>query len=239
MRLRPEHPKRLDLTDYGAPGFYINDMDTVVKPGGIHYKSYRDSLDFAAKSFAWLEGQGVTILLELFNEFNGRWNWMGNASPEEFRKLWRYTFDTFAKEHQLSNLLFVLEYSGGATRSEKTPAADYYPGDDAVDIVGFDFYDDDPKNGFVDVYSQILALGKPIAMTEYGPRDEPKMQWDNMIQVDFTKKHYPEIRFFIRWQQNWAIASQKNAGPFMADPWWVHLGQLAADPACGWKPKQP
>ena len=57
-----------------------------------------------------------------------------------------------------------------------------------------------------------------------------------MIQLDFTKTHYPQTTFFIRWAADWAIVHQNNAAPFMADPWWVHLEQLNQDPlSAGWK----
>jgi mannan endo-1,4-beta-mannosidase len=130
---------------------------------------------------------------------------------------------------------------------EETTAKAYYPGGDYVDIVGFDFYDDNPGDKYITVYNELCSFNKPLALAEYGPqlrvyREEnniPKGQatnvWDNMIQRDFHKEHYPEICFFIRWGSDWAITSQKNAKEFMNDPWWVNLEQFKKDgQAMGW-----
>jgi hypothetical protein len=250
LNLRPGHPAGLPMRvgrDWNTkhPDFYLNDASSLVLPEGPHAQRYRADLAYAADFMTPLQDAGVVLLFELFNEFNGDWNWMGKAKPEEFKKLWRYTFDYFAHERQFSNLLFVLEYSSNTLQREAIPAKDYYPGNDCVDVVGFDFYHDDPQDQYLDVYQQMLDFGKPVAMTEYGPnlREYRKKHktamgkaihvWDNMVQLHFTRAFYPQCCFFIRWGSDWSIVSQKNAKEFMADPWWVDLRQFKQDAQTG------
>jgi hypothetical protein len=85
-------------------------------------------------------------------------------------------------------------------------------------------------------------------MTEFGPnlREYRKKHgiamghamhvWDNRVQLDFTGKCHPQISFFIRWSNDWAIVHQKNARAFMGDPWWADLTRLKQDArAGGWR----
>ena len=227
-------------------------MREVTTETGGYYRAYRESLAYAADFLAPLQEKDMVVLLELFNEFNGDWNWMGKCSAKDFQELWRYTFGYFAKDRKFKNLLFVLEFSAGCLQREGIAAQDYFPGRDQVDLLGFDFYHDDPQDTYKVAYDQLLALGKPLAMTEFGPDQSTYRRmrlidwkswpsrscqvWDNMVQADFTKRHYPRCCFFIRWSADWAISSQKNAKEFMADPWWVDLERLKKDaPAGGWR----
>ncbi|MBF0197700.1 MAG: hypothetical protein HQL32_08310 [Planctomycetes bacterium] len=253
LNLRPAHPAGIPLmleegipvwanvvANGKAPGFHLS-VDSVIKPEGKYYKAYREILDYAANYMKPLEKDGVPLLFEIFNEFNGNWNWFGKAEPEEFKKLWRYTYHYFAHERKFTNLLFVLEYNSNTLIRENDTVGIYYPGDDCVDILGFDFYHSNPGDKYVGIYNELCAIGKPVAMAEYGPqlRDYRKMHkvrvgeavniWDNMVQVEFTKTHYPKCCFFIRWGFDWAMISQNNPKEFMNDPLWANLEHLKRD----------
>jgi hypothetical protein len=241
--MRPSNPTGVANNDpTNTPGFYINDADQIVNPEGTYYTQYRQSLDYTSGFIRALEDSGIVVIFEPFNEFNGQWNWFGNMTPGNFVKLWKYTHDYFVKEKNFRNLLFHMEFSARITMLENIPVAEYYPGDGYVDILGFDFYHDDPKGTYLPVYNQLISYGKPVAMSEFGPdnREYKKVndlpsstmvnfRWDNMIQLDFTKTWYPKICFFMRWQADWAIVNQNNAKSFMEDAWWVNLARYRTE----------
>ena len=243
LGMRPSNPTGVPLNaDITTPEFYINNSREIVEPDGKYYNTYRSTLEYISTFIQSLQDAGIVVLLEVFNEFNGQWNWFGNQTPEEFKKLYRYTHDYFNKERKFTNLIYVLEFSGIRTNVEGIPVSQYYPGDEYVDLIGFDFYEDDPQNKYVDVYNQILAFGKPVALTEFGPDNRKykidnkielskyvNFRWDNMVQVNFTKTYYPKICFFIRWQADWAVVNQNNAKSFMEESLWIHLDTYKND----------
>jgi hypothetical protein len=105
------------------------------------------------------------------HEVNGRWFWWGAAGPEPFKKLWRMMYDRYTHQHSLTNLIWV--FSPGCS----TDLADWYPGDDCVDMIGQDHYPMDGNDGAAkDVFDELVALGggtKMVGMSENGPIPDP------------------------------------------------------------------
>jgi mannan endo-1,4-beta-mannosidase len=117
-----------------------------------------------------------------------------------------------------------------------------YPGDDVVDIVGLDIYDDDlsdaqpGKRG----YGAMAAMGKPFGITEYGAQNAYKdaaghyhpahdgnvfLPNDRVIQV--IKERYPRTALATAWyttvtnnkSNNWQISDKRNREALLLDPW--------------------
>ncbi|MGN0280918.1 MAG: glycosyl hydrolase [Prevotella sp.] len=79
-----------------------------------------------------LQEHGVPVLWRPLHEADGAWFWWGNSGAENFKKLWQYMFNYFA-DMGLRNLIWV--WTG--------EDADWYPGDNYVDVIGIDSYEDD------------------------------------------------------------------------------------------------
>ena len=118
-----------------------------------------------------LQDAHVPVLWRPLHEANGRWFWWGAHGPEPCKKLWRLMFDRFTSRHNLTNLIWV--FSPGAS----TDLADWYPGDEYVDIIGQDHYPMDGNNGPAkDVFDELVAFGrgnKLVALSENGPIPDP------------------------------------------------------------------
>jgi len=113
-----------------------------ILPGGAHnadYVTFLDNIAEYAHTLTGPDGEPIPLLFRPFHELTGNWFWWGasECTPEEFKTLWRYTIDYLRNTKKLHNLIIV--YSTGTFKTK----ADFmarYPGDDYVDIVGFDDY---------------------------------------------------------------------------------------------------
>ena len=76
----------------------------------------------------------------LYGKKNNAWFWWGRGGAEPCKQLYRLMRDTFEKEYGLDNLIWV--WTLDATQGAENEWADWYPGDDYVDIVGVDIYED-------------------------------------------------------------------------------------------------
>lgn len=85
------------------------------------------------------EGTRFPILFRPFHECNidGHW-WSGKlCSNEDYKELWRLTFDYLANQRGLNNLIWVYSpYKIDSTKEMESK----YPGDRYVDIIGYERY---------------------------------------------------------------------------------------------------
>ena len=111
-------------------------------PGGNHHQDYVKYLDKFAAFVSQLKGPNgemIPVIFRPLHEHTGAWFWWGNkeCTPEEFTALWRFTVDYLRKDKKLHNLLIGYSAADYATEQEYL---ERYPGDDYVDIIGFDAY---------------------------------------------------------------------------------------------------
>jgi mannan endo-1,4-beta-mannosidase len=200
------------------------DLVELITPGTQANQTWMAELDKIAAGLAELRDAGVVVLWRPFHEmtFTRVFWWDSGAHPGNpwpFINLWRHMFNYFTYEKGLDNLLWV--YSAGNNDSYNPVLEDMYPGDEYVDIVGIDIYNDTVYIGG-DAYEKLLALGKPVALTEFGPgaRDG---SFDNVRLVNTIRQRYPQLTYFLTWH-SWtdnetAIVDNQNAAALLNDPW--------------------
>ena len=115
-----------------------------------------------AKQLKRLEKAGVPVIWRPLHEGSGGWFWWGAQGPDAYKKLWKYLYKELTNTYGCNNLIWV--YNG--------QSADWYPGDEYVDIVGEDIY---PGNHVYDPqvsrFKQAINYGsktKITALTENG-----------------------------------------------------------------------
>ncbi|MFO1514357.1 MAG: glycosyl hydrolase [Verrucomicrobiota bacterium] len=140
--------------------------------GTPEYEALLKDMDVVAGELKLLRDAHVPVMWRPFHEANGRWFWWGAQGPEPFKQLWRIMFDHLVNQHQLNNLIWV--FSPGAS----IDLADWYPGDEYVDIIGQDHYPMDNNNGPArDIFDELVALtagNKLVALSENGPIPNPE-----------------------------------------------------------------
>lgn len=155
------HPYRLDNNNNSwdnTPGYVAK-----LLPGGALHDKYNKSLDIWIENFKKLKnnnGDPIPFIVRLYPEMDGFWFWWGTraCNDEEFKILFSYTVK-YMRESGLNNMIVC--YAPSMFNSE----GDYlkrYPGDDVVDILGFDaFYksaDPNSNNGDADWNKFITKL---------------------------------------------------------------------------------
>lgn len=191
-----------------------NDVVRSVLPGQLRHTAYLQWLDRLAAFFRTLKdknGDYIPVVFRLYHEHNSSWFWWGagQCTPEEYIALWRMTVNRL-RESGIHHLLFAYSPSGCADE------ADYlkrYPGDEYVDVVGFDLYqfgdDETAVRNYcrdmthnLDIVTRYAAKsGKIPAVSETG--------WEGIKQNDyFTRVIYPllapyRLSWVLFWRNAW------------------------------------
>ena len=151
------------------------------------YKSWLKKAATYLTSLKGPNGEVIPIIFRPFHEHNGSWFWWGrnHASPDEYKQLWRFTVD-YLRKKKVHNLLYA--YSTDTFRSREE-YLERYPGDDYVDLVGFDVYHRPNAKDTVDRFvpntrrmvETLRQIGqeknKPYAITETGLELIPMANW--------------------------------------------------------------
>ncbi|MCB0594367.1 MAG: beta-mannosidase [Lewinellaceae bacterium] len=162
---------------------------SAILPGGAQHEAYKARLDVLAGFFKSLRKgfifkHDIPIVFRPFHEHTGHWFWWGqpHCTPEEYKELWRFTVEYLRDEKEVHNLLYC--YSTDVFQDEEH-YLQCYPGDEYVDILGFDDYRDvRPENDPSELTRQLRLLvnmaeerGKVAALTETGLESIPEEKW--------------------------------------------------------------
>lgn len=94
------------------------------------YELLMQDIDTIAAQLKILQDAGVPILWRPLHEAAGGWFWWGDAGADAYKKLYICLYDKLTNEYGLNNLIWL--WNG--------QDADWYPGDEYVDIIGEDIY---------------------------------------------------------------------------------------------------
>lgn len=110
-------------------------------PGGKYNAQFTAYMDIIADYALALQKENIPVLYRPYHENSGGWFWWGAATTdvETYNALFRYTED-YLTSKGVHNFIYV--YSPNGPISSEEEYAKRYPGDDYVDIVGFDYYND-------------------------------------------------------------------------------------------------
>lgn len=164
------------------------------------YKLIVADIDKISKRFLDLQDSGVAIIWRPLHEAAGGWFWWGTAGADCYKALYRLVFDRMVNVNGVRNAIWVWNIerdpSIGYDYNALNPA--WYPGDDVVDIVGVDIYNnsgDHSSNAkyFNKIVSEVGA-NKLLALTENGP----------IPDVDSTFEDESVWSFWMPWYQTWS-----------------------------------
>lgn len=108
--------------------------------GGEYNSVFNAYLDIIADYAKELAKDDIPVLFRPFHENSGGWFWWGTStSSEAYKAMWRYTVN-YLEGKGVHNFLYVYSPNGPIDSEEKYLSR--YPGDEYVDVLGFDYYDD-------------------------------------------------------------------------------------------------
>ena len=197
------HPRN-PLTGGDAWDVSSNQVVASILPGGENHDKFMT--EWLQRAADYLETFDFPILFRPWHENSGSWFWWGAGlcTPEQYKQLWAMTYDYFVNERGLTNLVWA--YSPGSVKD----AEEYmvtYPGDERVDIMGFDTYDSVP--GFVERMHKQLDIvgklsqehGKVLAVSETGSESIKNPKWWTE-QLLPAVEGYP-VAYVLTWRNAW------------------------------------
>ena len=132
----------LDWTEcsYGVNSTF--DVEEAVVEGTKENQYLDMIIEDLAEQLLILQENNVPIILRPFHEADGNtsnggtaWFWWGQGGAEAYKDLWMYLYDVLTNDYDLHNIIWEENLYAWSDES-----ADWYVGDDYVDIVGYDKY---------------------------------------------------------------------------------------------------
>ena len=186
-----------------------------VLEGGECHEKFLGWLDTLASFLNSLEtpyGVKVPVLLRPWHEHTGSWFWWGQnlCTTEQYKALWKLTVDQL-KQRGVNNVLYA--YSPGTEfNGDAAKYLERWPGDEIVDVIGFDSYCTNNAEDTVAInnYASSLDLNLKAlcdiakqhnvvpALTETGMESLGKADWWTSTLMPVLNK-YP-IAYVLLWR---------------------------------------
>lgn len=152
--------------------FYTKNYNLAAALGDTNSSSYKNlirDMDLAAKEIKKMQDANVPILWRPLHEAEGKWFWWGMSGGDACKKLYRLMYERFTKLHKLNNLIWVWNSYG-------TTKENWYPGDDVVDIISYDYPDYSNTTGSWSQYQKMFgSSNKLFGIGEDGKLFDPNL----------------------------------------------------------------
>ncbi|XID90295.1 glycosyl hydrolase [Paenibacillaceae bacterium WGS1546] len=155
-------------------GFYAEattfDLEAALAdPDSEEYRLLLRDIDAIAVQLQRLQEARIPVLWRPLHEAEGGWFWWGAQGPEPAKQLWHLLYDRLTNRHGIHNLIWIWN----------SEDAEWYPGDDTVDIVSVDSYpqpgDYNPVSRSYENLVKLVKDEKLVALTENGPIPDPEL----------------------------------------------------------------
>lgn len=194
-----------DIGGSGDASFYTEhttfSISKALTPGTVENAALLADIDFMAGKLKQVQDAGVPVLFRPVHEAEGGWFWWGAEGPEPCVELYRLLYDKFTNEYGLNNLIWVWT----SYTFETSPA--WYPGEDVVDIVGYDKYNakDGLPNGSA-ISSTFFSLVKLTG----GKKMVTMSENDTIPRVSNLTNEMAGWLYFCPWYGWWLTGEQNN-----------------------------
>ena len=188
-----------------------------LEPEGVSLESIADG-----DSDEWIDDFAATIteaspddpvLVRFAHEMNGSW-YPWSKQPEDYKAAFRRVSERIEETAPNAEMVFCPNVD--------FPIEDYYPGEEYVDWLGLDGYnqngDQSPEDLFADSYEEVTALDaeKPVMIGETASAEHPgKGEWIRDLYTEAIPEEMPRIRlvvwFDIDKERDWRIDSSTQA----------------------------
>jgi len=215
----------------------------MIIPGGSYHEKYKQILQTIgnfAKSVKGKDGKIVPMIFRPYHEFDGDWFWWGRShcTIEEFTGLWTFTVSYLRDSLDVHN--FIYAFSPDNKFNSEAEYLERYPGNEWVDMVGFDDYGDFGRYGIYKLDSGIIKLkivndfalkaNKLAAFTETGLESIPNTTWWTETLLKSLQKNKLQMAYVLVWRNDVSSpthfyapfpgqASEKDFIKFYDDPY--------------------
>ncbi len=178
--------------------FYSKNTDfdarQVLIEGTPERNAFYSDLEGIAKELEPFKEKNIPILWRPFHEVEGTWFWWGAQGGEVAKEMYILMYDLFVNKYHLDNLLWVWS----------SPTKESYPGDEYVDVIGWDIYL--PEKEYTDYktkYEELInntTTKKVPALTEVGYI--PDIQMLSESRVPWA--------YYMCWSKEFCLEEQYN-----------------------------
>lgn len=158
-------------------------------------------IDLIAQELTKLKEADVPILWRPLHEAEGAWFWWGAEGAEPCKKLYRLLYDKLTNEYGLDNLIWVW------TGYTFPTSANWYPGDDVVDIVGYDKYN--AVDGMPNL-SSISSTFYSLVQSTDGQKMVAMSENDSIPSLENLVNDKAAWLYFCPWYMNYLTSEQNN-----------------------------
>ncbi|MBR5394413.1 MAG: beta-mannosidase [Bacteroidaceae bacterium] len=154
------------------------DVRKIFEPESDEYKLMLKDIDQIASYLKLLKQRKIPVLWRPLHEAGGMWFWWGR-DPDACNELWRVMYDRLTGYHKLNNLIWVWTQAA-AWNQPYSDGYRWYPGDDYVDIVSIDVYNNSSASNIYTSCFKFLKKYSPdklVALTECGNVPTITKQW--------------------------------------------------------------
>lgn len=170
------------------------DPDRILQEGTPERQAFYHDLDVIAEQLQRFQEENIPILWRPFHEAEGTWFWWGSKGGETAAALYRMMYHYFVEVKKLHHLLWVCS----------TPTREGYPGDEYVDVIGWDIYLPQKEATDYESYYEKLrentTRNKVAALTEVG--------YDPDIDL-LAQSHIPWA-YYMTWSKEFAMDGVYN-----------------------------
>ena len=182
--------KGLNEGNFDGYAFYTSattfDINEALKSGTWQNDFIMKDIEEVAGYLKLLQDEGIPVLWRPLHEAagnydiyggNGAWFWWGKGGAEPCKALWKLLYDQLVGVYGLNNLIWV--WTCDVTKGAEEQYDDWYPGNEYVDIVGVDIYEDN-TNAKSRQHKALVDLTKGkklITVSECGNIPDPTESW--------------------------------------------------------------
>ena len=170
------------------------DPESVFVEGSVEQQAFYRDLDAIAEELSVFQREKIPVLWRPFHEVEGDWFWWGRKGGAIAARLYREMYRYFVEEKHLHHLLWVWS----------APTKEAYPGDDYVDVIGWDIYLPEKQvTDYAQQFAQLLentSTNKVMALTEVGYNPDVTM---------LSESHVPWA-YYMTWSKEFILTEAYN-----------------------------
>lgn len=176
-------------------------ITNAVKEGTWEHEKIDADIKLLAEQLGKAAKEHVPIIFRPLHEAEGGWFWWGAEGPEPCKQLYRYLYKELTETYGLHNLIW--EWTGYTYATSK----DWYPGDDVVDLIGYDKYN--AVNGQPNLSAISATFYSLVSQTE-GQKMVAMSENDSIPGLDNLINDRAAWLYFCPWYMNYLTSEQNN-----------------------------
>ena len=170
------------------------DAEKVLEDGSPEQKAFDRDMEVIANELRVFQKNHIPVLWRPFHEVEGTWFWWGANGGRVAAQLYKRMYHYFTDICQLNHLLWVWS----------SPTKESYPGDEYVDVVGWDIYlPEKEATDYAGQYQELLentTTKKVFAITELGYN--PDIKKLSQSQVPWS--------YYMTWSKEFILGEKYN-----------------------------